>query len=336
MRRWFLSLGALALATLPLSASPTAGDWLADFDQAVEVAKRENKDLLVDFTGSDWCTWCIRLDREVFSHQEFLTPAKQKFVLVKLDFPRAEEIQAKVPNPKRNRELQAKYGVRGFPTILLMTAQGQVYGKTGYRQGGPASYVEHLDQMVQESRQQLARIGEQLETFKTAKGAARIAAAEKLLAELKSQGSDSPFARMIAEPLAGLLQEDVAVELKRGVLRALIGIGQVDAGTVDQARTLDPKNAEGLYQEAVLGLLQSVGSESELPAAVRAIEDLLATGGVKDQEAELQLRLTAADWLHRFLGKPEEAKAHARRALEIAPAKEEAMIEYLRSILNAQ
>ncbi|MGB0767609.1 MAG: hypothetical protein ACPGYV_07840, partial [Phycisphaeraceae bacterium] len=86
-----------------------------------------------------------------------LDEAKKNWVLVALDFPRDEEIKAKVPNPERNKELQAKYGVRGFPTILLMTADGEVFGRTGYQAGGPEKYLEHMAEL-RAGRQQIADI----------------------------------------------------------------------------------------------------------------------------------------------------------------------------------
>ena len=338
MNRLLTQLGALALAVLPLSAQPGNDDtavWIDDFDKAVEIAQREKKDLFVDFTGSDWCGWCIKLDKEVFAYDAFLTPVTQNFVLVKLDFPRSAEAKAKVPNPDRNRELQAKYGVRGFPTILMMTADGAVYGQTGYREGGPEKYVEHIDEVRTESRAALGRVQEQIAAFKSAKGDARMDAARKLLAELKEQGADSPFAELIADALGGLLKEDVDADMKRGVMRALIGAGQVDAALVESARTLDPKNEDGLYQAAVFGLIESVSGEEQIPATTKVIEGLLATGAIKD-ERELDLRITAADWTHRFLKQPEAAKAHARRALELAPKDNERLRTYLQSILDAE
>ena len=109
---------AFALAGLvPLHAQekdPHAG-WLTDFDKAVETAKQEKKDLLVDFTGSDWCGWCIKLKEEVFDHDEFTKAVTPHFVLVALDYPRGEEAKAKVPNPERNKELSRSTGSRAFP-----------------------------------------------------------------------------------------------------------------------------------------------------------------------------------------------------------------------------
>lgn len=117
--------------------------WLQDFDQAKQQAKAEQKHLLIDFTGSDWCTWCIRLEDEVFSKAPFQTSAPQQFVLVKLDYPRD---QSRVTDEVRaqNEKLQQQYEVRGYPTILLTDAEGRPYGQTGYQEGGPEKYVEML------------------------------------------------------------------------------------------------------------------------------------------------------------------------------------------------
>lgn len=122
------------------------GPWLTDFKKAVAQAKAEGKDILMDFTGSDWCGWCIRLNQEVFSKDEFIKYAPQRFVLLELDFPRGE---GKISDETRqqNEELQAKFQVEGFPSIVLADSQGRPYAMTGYQQGGPAAYVPHLEEL---------------------------------------------------------------------------------------------------------------------------------------------------------------------------------------------
>ena len=129
------TLAFALLAILPAVAAPT---WLTDLDEAKKVAAKEKKDILVDFTGSDWCGWCIKLKKEVFDLPAF-EAATKKFVLVELDFPskkaQSDEVKTK------NRAAQQKYGITGFPTILLMDAQGEVYARTGYQAGGPEKYV---------------------------------------------------------------------------------------------------------------------------------------------------------------------------------------------------
>lgn len=119
---------------------------MTDFEAAKAKAAKENKDLLVDFTGSDWCGWCIKLVDEVFKHDAFKKGVADKFVLVELDFPNdksklSEAIQ------KQNKELAEKYDVRGFPTILLLDAKGLPYAITGYQSGGPEKYLEHLTEL---------------------------------------------------------------------------------------------------------------------------------------------------------------------------------------------
>lgn len=115
----------LCLLTAILSAAPV---WLTDLDAAKAQGIKENKPVLVDFTGSDWCPPCIQLHKVVFQSAEFAAVAS-KYVLVELDYPRktpqAPELKAK------NAELSKKFGISGFPTVLLLDAKsGEVFGKT--------------------------------------------------------------------------------------------------------------------------------------------------------------------------------------------------------------
>ncbi len=119
--------------------------WTEDMDKAMAQAAKEGKDLLLDFTGSDWCSWCKRLDKEVFTQEPFASDAPKKFVLVKLDFPRSRKMPEKVK--KQNAQWRDRLGVRGYPTIYLTDAKGRPYGKTGYRRGGPEAYMKHLGEL---------------------------------------------------------------------------------------------------------------------------------------------------------------------------------------------
>jgi len=116
--------------------------WLTNYEQALKVATEKNRPVLVDFTGSDWCGWCIKLDKEVFSKDAFKAYARDNLVLLKLDFPRRKML----PKEKsaRNQELAEIFGIRGFPTIVLLGADGKEKARTGYQRGGAEAYVEHL------------------------------------------------------------------------------------------------------------------------------------------------------------------------------------------------
>ena len=144
MRR---SSGLIVLSILLSSTFIWAGgaDWLTNFDEAQQIAKKEDKLILADFTGSDWCGWCVRLDKEVFEQPEFKKYAEKNLVLLMVDFPRRKKQTAQVQ--KMNQALAQKYKIKGYPTILLLDHTGKVVAETGYRKGGAAKYVEHLEQI---------------------------------------------------------------------------------------------------------------------------------------------------------------------------------------------
>ena len=116
--------------------------WLTDFEAAKKEAAKKNLPILVDFSGSDWCGWCIKLDKEVFSKKAFKDYAKDNYVLLMLDFPRKTKISAKLK--KQNHELAKKYQVRGFPTVLILDKDGKVLNRGGYMPGGAEAYIKYL------------------------------------------------------------------------------------------------------------------------------------------------------------------------------------------------
>jgi protein disulfide-isomerase len=122
------------------------GEWLESVPRAMLVAAQKNRPLLLDFTGSDWCGWCIKLDKEVLSTDEFKAYAREKLVLVKLDFPKRREQPERTK--QQNRTLMEKYGVEGFPTLIVVDAGGQKLGTLGYVEGGPAAFLAKLKELV--------------------------------------------------------------------------------------------------------------------------------------------------------------------------------------------
>lgn len=113
--------------------------WYTNIDEAITVSKVENKPLFLFFTGSDWCGWCIRLQKEVFKTPEFEAWAKEKVVLVELDFPRRTP-QADALK-MQNSQLQQFFQVRGYPTVWLVKSGTAVDGKTSFEQLGSTGYV---------------------------------------------------------------------------------------------------------------------------------------------------------------------------------------------------
>ena len=139
------------LAGLAIAQNEKNDIWMTDFAAAKAKAKAENKDLLVDFTGSDWCGWCIKLDNEVFGKEEFKNEAPKSFVLVKLDFPQDTSAMSK-ELIAQNAALQVRFSIGGFPTILLMDADTNVFDSIGYQEGGPGPYNAALAERLEKSR----------------------------------------------------------------------------------------------------------------------------------------------------------------------------------------
>ena len=120
-------------------------NWLTDFEAAKSKGKSDNKLVLLNFTGSDWCGWCKRLNSEVFSKPEFQEYAAKNLILVELDFPRFKQQSEGVK--KQNGELASKYQIEGFPTVIVLNSSGKMIGELGYMQGGADAFIAALEQL---------------------------------------------------------------------------------------------------------------------------------------------------------------------------------------------
>ena len=139
MKKLLMFIFGLCLAT---SVFAGGKEWMTDMDKAMKLSEKTGKPILADFSGSDWCGWCIRLDKEVFSRKAFKDFAKENLILVLVDFPRAGKMTQK--QKMANMALAKKYKVEGFPTVLLLDSKGKVIFQTGYQKGGAKKYIEHL------------------------------------------------------------------------------------------------------------------------------------------------------------------------------------------------
>ena len=128
--------------------------WHTDMSKATDISIKENKPLFLFFTGSDWCGWCIRLQKEVFKTPEFVKWAKENVVLVELDFPRKNNQTDAVKT--QNAQLQQQLQVRGYPTVWFVNAAKtedakvnlSALGSTGYVAGGPQTWIEGANQII--------------------------------------------------------------------------------------------------------------------------------------------------------------------------------------------
>ena len=186
------TLSLFALLLLPLSAAT----WSNDFDAALKEAKASSKTVLIDFTGSDWCAWCIKLRKEVFDQPEFEAAAKEKFVLVELDYPK-DKTRVTEAVAKQNEALLKRYPIKGYPTILLCDGDGKPFAATAYQEGGPAKYLPHLDEL-------LAKRAARDKAFTEAGAKEGVEKAKLLIAALEGLKLDPP---MVASNYAEIAEE---------------------------------------------------------------------------------------------------------------------------------
>ena len=119
-------------------------NWGTDLPKALAQAKPNKKLVLIDFTGSDWCPWCIKFDREVLDTGKFAAYAKSHLELVLADFPRNKPQSATLKTA--NAGLQKKYNVEGFPTLVVLNSDGKEIGRQdGYQPGGPAAFIAEIE-----------------------------------------------------------------------------------------------------------------------------------------------------------------------------------------------
>lgn len=146
MKKFISTLfAACAAITLTGSVAFAAEGWGDNYEKALAQAKADKKLLVLDFTGSDWCGWCIKLNKEVFSQPEFKEYAAKNLVLMEVDFPQTKQLSAEVK--AQNDKLQKKYKIQGYPTIVVLNAEEKKVGELGYQPGGPKAFTAELDKL---------------------------------------------------------------------------------------------------------------------------------------------------------------------------------------------
>ncbi len=156
--------------------------FIEDFAAAKKESAAFSQPIFVFFTGSDWCGWCVKLRQEALDTKAFEKFAADNLILFEADFPRGKKQSGAVK--KQNEELAARFGVRGYPTVLLLDAEGKELGRTGYRKGGADAYVAHLKELLAQAgvktveKPEAAQAASAYEKMKAAKAAAKTAKAE--------------------------------------------------------------------------------------------------------------------------------------------------------------
>lgn len=300
------------------------GAWETDFDKALEIAAKEKKKLLVDFSGSDWCGWCIKLDKEVFALDSFLEKVQQDYVLVLLDFPRNKT----VPNKERNQELMNQYGVKGFPTVLLMDPQGNPFARTGYMEGGPSVYLKHMEDLETTSLD----LRKKLDEAGSADGEATARSLNQLFDHIDSLGAkgfDFSHHFSIAFPDLGSVVSkafQIDPENKKGMkLKAalfLLNSGKIDDRLVATLNQLDPANEKGHLEQLLVAQVSELEPRSAEDARklVGLVEGFWKDKKIRDKETGAWVGFMAGYASLEGMGNPEQAKRFFKKVLEIQPS----------------
>lgn len=141
MKKSFLLILMLGM----LATMVNAQEWQTDFEKAKDLAAQKNLDIVLVFQGSDWCAPCIKLENEIWSSDEFISLAKDHFVMLKADFPRKRRNALPPEQQKKNQQLAEKYNQSGyFPFVVVLDKNGKVLGQTGYKKLSPKEYYDLL------------------------------------------------------------------------------------------------------------------------------------------------------------------------------------------------
>lgn len=157
MKKIFLTL-FIVLGSITMQAQEL--EWHTDMNKAMELSQKNKKPLLLFFTGSDWCGWCMRLQKEVLKTEDFAKWAKDNVILVELDFPKRTAQSAELK--QQNASLARSFAVQGYPTVWFVDVQKgedkkpvlKQLGKTGYVRGGASAWLEGANAILDHGKKQ--------------------------------------------------------------------------------------------------------------------------------------------------------------------------------------
>jgi thioredoxin-related protein len=258
--------------------------WATDFAAAKKQTAESKKNLMINFTGSDWCQYCIKLKSEVFDKDAFKAGVKDKYVLVEIDYPKDKSKQS-AETIKQNEELETQYQVSGYPSILLCDEMGKPYAATGYTGAGPEEYVKHLDEIQ-------AKKAQRDESFASASKMEGVAKAKALVAAIEAMElNDKMVSNFYGDSIAEIKKadpEDSSGYIRKTELKVISAKAMEDlneaAGGKEWATALEVADktlkVEGLSKEdtQLFTYLRGrvLGELKKFDEAIKALEDAKA------------------------------------------------------------
>jgi thioredoxin-related protein len=135
----------VVLVTLTISNLVFSQNWQTNFDEAKKIALEQDKNIIIVFSGSDWCAPCIKLDKNIWQSESFKNEADKEWIMVKANFPRKKANELPKEQTEHNRKLAEKYNVEGsFPLVVVLDKNGKVLGKMGFKNVSPEEYIKMI------------------------------------------------------------------------------------------------------------------------------------------------------------------------------------------------
>ncbi len=316
--------GLVCYILLSISAMLGASelDWSTDFPAAKDLAKKENKPIFLYFTGSDWCGWCMKLDKEILKNPDFIKKAGNEFIYVEIDFPLYKELEPQLV--KQNQDLKSEYNIAGFPTIVLLAPDLHEIAITGYRKDTGERYAEYLSELVSDYNTLTATMQNvQEKNLSTVE-------LEMLYKKAVKIGRDD-YATEILD--IGLEKQDNLFFLGEQY-RVLVEAGKIHQEETNKLRDellrTDISNTAGMhYYVAVIDFQYLMQHESASTTALELVEPLtsyLREFGNEDQAHAWRIQMTIAQI---YLSKDQAriALGFAKSALQNAPPEFRSEIE---------
>ncbi|MGB5497878.1 MAG: thioredoxin family protein [Maribacter sp.] len=127
----------------------SAQNWKSSYEEALSISEAENKPIVLVFAGSDWCGPCIKLERNIWQSEAFVSYSNEHYVLYKADFPRKKANQLAADIKQQNNKLAETYNPKGhFPLVVLLDSSEKVLGNTGYKNSSPSAYISLLNSFI--------------------------------------------------------------------------------------------------------------------------------------------------------------------------------------------
>ena len=152
---FFLALGLIQVNAQDKAYEAENEGWMVSLEEAYTESQETGKPIMANFTGSDWCGWCIRLTKSVFSKEEFKEWADDNVVLLELDFPKRKSLPADIK--AQNQSLQQAFQVRGFPSVWVFDLERDAAGKYNVDAHGKTGYAPTVGEFTGAIEQMLAQ-----------------------------------------------------------------------------------------------------------------------------------------------------------------------------------